>query len=242
MAQQSTESMDSILRDTFNIPFLQDIVEQYYYYYYDFPNNPSELIRFSKKIGEETSLQYYNADKVICKVTIPKLEYYKDNLDFQRKDTRSFEILLFDTLLAKCTDNYNFVSRPCEIGEYTRETCDVYKLFLSQLRKIPVFYDQENEPIIYPEYVSFIDDFKLKFSELKEKYLEKSCYRYHKACRIPLYTFYEYKAGVGLFLYCTQEKVDENQIYLKRLEEYLSSFCKEEQISRLIFFAPELYN
>ncbi|WP_455585601.1 hypothetical protein [Bacteroides sp.] len=240
MAQQSTQSMDSILKDTFNIPFLQDIVEYYFYYYYDFPNESSELIRFTKKIAKEVSLQYYNADKLIWKVTIPKLEYYKDDLDFQREDTYSFEILLFDTLLAKCTDNYNFVPHPCDIAEYARESCENYRFFLSQLGRIPIFYNQENEPIIYPEYVSYSENVKMKLGKLKKEYIEKSSYRYHKACKIPLYTFYEYRAGAGLFFYCTGENVNLENLYFKELETYLSSLCKERQITKIIFLAPEL--
>ncbi len=239
MAQQSTESMDAILKDTFNIPFMQDIVESYFCYYYDFPKNSSELIRFSKKIAEELTLQFYNADKVIERVTIPKLEYYKDNLSLQRKDARSFDILLFDKLLTRNSESYNILFYPCDIAEYARGSREDYRFFLSRFRG-SIFYNQENEPIIYPEYVSYSENVKMKLGKLKKEYIEKSSYRYHKACKIPLYTFYEYRAGAGLFFYCTGENVNLEYLYFKELETYLSSLCKERQITKIIFLAPEL--
>lgn len=239
IAQQSAALTDSILKDTFNIPFLQDIVDYYYYYHYDFPNNSSELIQFSGKIAKELSLQYYNAEKVIWEVTIPKLEYYKDNLVLQKKDIRSFDMLLFDSLMTLNTDSCNYVFYPCDIVEYIGGTCEDYKFFLSRY-KAPVYYDLKDEPILYPKYVSFSKHVKSKLHELEKTYIEKSCYHYHNACMIPLKTFYEYRSGNGLFFYCTQEKVSTNCIYFKELEKYLSSICQKEKINRLIFLAPEL--
>ncbi len=239
IAQQPTTSTDSILKDTFNIPFLQDIVESYFCYHYDFPNSCSELIRFSKKIAEELTLQFYNADKVIEKVTIPKLEYYKNNLSLQRKDVRSFDILLFDSLLTRNSESYNILFYPCDITEYAGGTCEDYRFFLSRFRG-PIYYNDENEPIIYPGYVSYSENVKLKFVELRKIYIDKSCYRYHNACNIPLYTFYEYRAGTGLFFYCTKKKVNADCIYFKKMEAYLSSLCKKRLITKIIFLAPEL--
>lgn len=239
MAQQPTARMDSILKDTFNIPFLQEIVETYFCYYHDFPNTSSELIRFSKKIAEELTLQFYNADKVIDKVTLPKLRYYEENLCLNRIDARSFDILLFDTLLTRNSESYNILFYPCDIAEYAKGPREEYRFFLSRFRG-PIYYNEANEPIIYPDYVSYNQDVKLKLRELEKMYIEKDLYRYLKDCRIPLKTFYEYRNGSGLFFYCTQERVQQNCIYFEELEKYLSSLCKEIQLGKLIFLAPEL--
>lgn len=240
MAQQPTVRMDSILKDTFNIPFLQDIVEYYFYYYFDFPENSTELIRFSKKIAKEASLQYYNAEKVIWEITIPKLDYYRENFVIHKDDdAREYDIKLFARLLAKSTENYNSVPYPCDIKKYSRGTCEDYKFFLSRLGG-PVFFNQENEPIIYPGYSSYRSDFDAKMRKYRKKYIAKELYRYHNSCRIPLQTFYEYKAGDGLYFYCTQERVTMDCVYFEKLEKYLAVLCKEKGITKIIFLSLEL--
>lgn len=222
--------------------YLQEIMNGYFQCYFEYPEDIQSLIHF-----EESYRQVYPnfweqsyGNTVAPDYNLRYLKEHQNEICIWKNDTITI-IQLNDSILSTLI---NSPFGPCDLNLLVNKVDGRnYAAALKNLSS-PRYFDNSGRAVIETnELDSLLNKKKL---EIQTKFLIKgeftfSTYEYNEET-IPINVFFEYIYKDGLFYYCKEkEKVKSNLPFFQKLNESLKHFCKEYNISRIIFPLPE-YN
>lgn len=210
------------------------MLEAYYSYNYEYPYNLNTLINTTLSFTNKYPNDYLDTNKILT-ITIPNLIKEKENLNITKNDTL-YAITLNSLPILEIKRN-NYFS-PCELSLFVEDYPQEYQTFLKKYIK-PRFFDNNNTSIIDTDLL--INQFQRDFHLMQKKYLEPYTFHYYIYGNdtVPIYTFLEYKKGIGIKEFCNNKTIDNKTLYIKKMETYLNRFCKKNNLSRVIFALPK---
>lgn len=231
---QTPTRLDTIKNDPYIYPWLSNIFENYYDFHLKLPESPENLISFTKRI--EMFMYSPGIDEEVKLITIPKLEKYRNEINFSVKDS-VFYVQIKDSIYE---DPY-LMKKPCNfMSFYEGDTYDLLS-FLSRQRGR--YFDMNNEPLVCDSLIDLLDT---KFKSIKylepekgyeESFVASTYYSRGKPTsnKIPYRIILDYTIENGLQDFCTKDEMPSNNYYneTKRLAH---SFCLENNLKRIIWF------
>lgn len=231
---QTPTRLDTIKNDPYIYPWLWNMFENYYDFHLKLPESPENLISFTKRI--DMFMYSPRIDDMVKLITIPKLEKYKNEINFLLKDS-VFYVQIKDSIYE---DPY-LMKEPCNfMSFYEGETYDLLS-FLSRQRGR--YFDMNNEPLVCDSLIDLLDT---KFKSIKHLEPDKGYEESFVACtyyargeptsnKFPYRLILEYTLDNGLKDFCRNEGMPSNNYY-NETRRLTQNFCLENGLRRVIWF------